>query len=451
MIRYNFLRILFLLMALHLCSCKKYLDEKSDKQLATPETVDDYQALMDAYRPVIAEFACSGEVSADDYMISDADYSNLDADADKRLYTWQPDYVAERGAFGNDWNKCYTAIYVSNAVLHDLEAKKIPGTDYIRGQALHWRAARYLDALQVWAPAYNSATAATDLGLPLRLDPDMNIPSKRATVQQTYDQVIKDLQEAIPLLRVREIGVGRPTKWAAYGLLARAYLFMGSYELALQQVLEGLGLNDGLMDFNNLNPGDAYPIKRTNIEIGFLATMRITDHLYSDRPKIAPAFYDTYDNNDLRKTLFFKTGIGGDIMFRGNYYDQRGIYISGVTTDEMYLMAAECYARQNEVAKAMDMLNKLLKTRWKAGTYSNLTAASKEKALEIILKERRKELLFRGLRWPDLKRLNRDGANITLSRTVEGQTYTLLPNDPRYAIAIPEDIIELTGMPQNKR
>ena len=69
----------------------------------------------------------------------------------------------------------------------------------------------------------------------------------------------------------------------------------------------------------------------------------------------------------------------------------------------------------------------------------------------LIAKERRKELLFRGLRWADLKRYNRDGAHITLTRTVANKVYTLPPNDPRYAIAIPEDIIKMTDMPQNPR
>ena len=122
-----------------------------------------------------------------------------------------------------------------------------------------------------------------------------------------------------------------------------------------------------------------------------------------------------------------------------------------LATDEIYLNLAESYARRNDVSKAMETLNELLKTRWKTGTYIPITANSQSEALNIILKERRKELLFRGLRWSDLKRYNRDGAGISLERTVNATTYILPPNDLRYAIAIPEDIIKMTGMPQNPR
>ena len=40
----------------------------------------------------------------------------------------------------------------------------------------------------------------TDLGLVLRMTSDINEPTKRATVQETYYQIIKDLKEAAELL-----------------------------------------------------------------------------------------------------------------------------------------------------------------------------------------------------------------------------------------------------------
>jgi hypothetical protein len=69
-----------------------------------------------------------------------------------------------------------------------------------------------------------------------------------------------------------------------------------------------------------------------------------------------------------------------------------------------------------------------------------------------ILTERRKELIFRGLRWPDLRRLNKDGAGVSVTRKLDGQTYTLTPNSLKYTWLIPQQVIDFNpGMPQNPR
>jgi hypothetical protein len=114
-------------------------------------------------------------------------------------------------------------------------------------------------------------------------------------------------------------------------------------------------------------------------------------------------------------------------------------------------MRAESFARVGDKDAALLNLNTLLEKRWKSGTFTPVSAASDEEALAIILAERRKELVMRGLRFMDLKRLNKEGANITLTRVVEGQVYTLPPNDLRYALAIPEQVIEVSGLTQNPR
>ena len=73
-------------------------------------------------------------------------------------------------------------------------------------------------------------------------------------------------------------------------------------------------------------------------------------------------------------------------------------------------------------------------------------------ALAKVLTERRKELLMRGLRWTDLRRLNRDSRfAVTLSRTVQGQEYLLPPGDPRYTLLIPNEVIVNSGIAQNSR
>jgi hypothetical protein len=97
----------------------------------------------------------------------------------------------------------------------------------------------------------------------------------------------------------------------------------------------------------------------------------------------------------------------------------------------------------------MSDLNSLLLKRWATGTFVSLSAPDAGTALSLVLTERRKELLYRMLRFTDIKRLNLEGAAITVTRVISGQTYTLPPNDARDAIQIPEHVISITGMPQN--
>lgn len=434
-----------------LCGCSRFLDEKSDSNLATPTTLEDNQALLDRLSDVLSNFASSGMASSDEFYLSDADFDALEYQEDKRLYTWQKDYVSTNQGIGNDWFYCYKAVYISNAVLHNLDTYHIPGAENVKGQALALRAIRYLDAAQIWCLVYNGMTASTDLGLPLRLDPDMNIPSVRSSVKQTYDQILKDLHEAVNLLPVKQVAATRPSKVTALGYLARTYLFMGDYEKALTYCLQALSLQNTLMDFNTLNPSDSYPIKDTNPEVLLRATMRISGPVRFAVAKVPVNLYQSYSANDLRKSVYFRINPNGEIIFKGNYTGGSTGKMTSVTVDELYLIAAESYAKANDITNSMKMLNDLLITRWKTGTFIPFTANSKEEALQLIKEERQKELLFRGLRWADLKRYNRDGAGIMLTRTIKGQTYTLPPNDLRYAIAIPEDIIKLTGMPQNPR
>lgn len=416
--------------------------------MVTPETLQDNQALLDKISNLFGSNSISGEISADDIYITDSDYNGVSYEADKRLYTWQPDLVA-RGS-GNDWSNCFKRINTCNTVLNNLEQYDIANADNVRGQALAIRASIYLEATQIWCLAYNKNTAQTDWGLPLRLSPDINLPSERSTLKQTYNQILEDLHAAVALLPDHQVSVSRASKTMALGFLARAYLYMGDYPNALLYANKTLAIHNKLLNFNSLNAADSYPIKDMNIEVLLPTSIGYSPILGSNVAKIPASTYASYDDNDLRKKMYFRTNAIGEIMFKGNYSGNSS-RTSILATDELYLIAAESYAQLNDVDNAMGKLNQLLLQRWKTGTFINFTAKSKEAALEIITKERRKELLFRGIRWADLKRYNRDGTNITLTRTVNGVTHTLPPNDLRYALAIPEDIIKLTGMPQNPR
>lgn len=425
-------------------SCDRFLNEKSDSQLAIPETLADNQAILDRYF-IMGLNPVSAEISADDIYVSEANFNTMPDEAEKRLHTWQPDYVS-----GSDWKNVYNRINIFNNVLFNIEHYKIPLADNVKGQALVFRAGAYLEAAQIWCPAYASATADQDLGLPLRIDPDMNIPSVRSTLRQTYSQILSDLHAAVALLPPQQIAATRPSKATALGFLARTYLYMGDYGNALQYGLQALEINNKLMNFNSLNPNASYPVPDMNVEVLLPTTMSYSAFLTVTTAKIPATLYESYHENDLRKSIFFRKNTDGEALFKGNY-SEGSSRMGCLATDEIYLTVAESYAHLNKPADAMIWLNALLVTRWKTGTFVPVSINNADEALSFILKERRKELLFRGLRWADLKRYNKAGAAITLTRTFNGKTYTLAPNDLRYAIAIPEEVIEMTGMPQNPR
>jgi len=71
--------------------------------------------------------------------------------------------------------------------------------------------------------------------------------------------------------------------------------------------------------------------------------------------------------------------------------------------------------------------------------------------MTIILRERRKELIFRGLRWTDLKRLNKEEAGIILTRLFNGNTRQLLPKSNHYVLPIPDDALTGGTITQNIR
>src|SRR5690606_40954003 len=65
-------------------------------------------------------------------------------------------------------------------------------------------------------PAYDTDTEDQDLGRPIRTNSNFNIPSSRATVKMTYEQIISDLLIAIDLLPEKSVHPVSPSKPAAY-------------------------------------------------------------------------------------------------------------------------------------------------------------------------------------------------------------------------------------------
>src|SRR5690606_30449669 len=123
---------------------------------------------------------------------------------------------------------------------------------------------------------------------------------------------------------------------------------------------------------------------------------------------IDTSLIEEYHEDDKRRTVFFAQNTEGKWM-KQRFNNLVNLCFAGLDADEQILIRAECYARNGQVRLALDDLNYLLVNRFIENGYAPYESTDKEEALHWILTERRKELVFRGLRWSDLKRLNRDG------------------------------------------
>ncbi|OQP54416.1 RagB/SusD family nutrient uptake outer membrane protein [Niastella populi] len=432
------------------CSCKKdWLDAKPNKALAVPSTVRDYQALLDNSNSLFNIGAPGlGEISSDNCYMTVPVLQAREIE-ERNSYIWAKDIY--EGMTTLDWEEPYRRILNTNIILDGIQkvskdASVVNAWNNVKGSALFYRAFDFFNLSQVFAGTYTNGAANSELGIPLRLSSNVNEKPVRSNLQHTYHQILSDLQQSITLLPVRPEYKTRPSKPAAFAMLSRVYLSMSDFESAGKYADSALRITDSLIDYNTLKPSDARPFKRYNPEVIFHNLMLVYGGLVVSR--MDTVLLKSYEVNDLRMSLFANSV---NSRFKGSY-DGTSSPFNGLATDEMYLIRSECKARLGDVSGAMADLNALLVKRWKTGLFVPVVANSTDEALVKILSERRKELCFRGLRWTDLKRLNREPKFAkTLTRVVDTQVYTLPPNDPRYVLPIPLTEIRISGIEQNPR
>ncbi|MGN6602263.1 MAG: RagB/SusD family nutrient uptake outer membrane protein [Ginsengibacter sp.] len=451
---------IIIVLMLSICtSCEKFLAKKSDSTLIVPSTVQDLQQLLDDAEMMNYEATPSMSASStDDYFIPAKTLQNL-IRGYKDIYFW---HETDLNSI-NDWSICYEKVYNCNLCLERLKDIKQKNSNSaernnVKGSALFFRSYYFLQLVWNYANAYDNNKADEELGIALRTSSDFNIPSVRATLAQTYSQIIKDSKESLIYLPKSSAIPTRPSKCAAFGLLARTFLSMRDYKNALLYADSALQINNQLINFNGdediIAPlSKNVPFKKFNKEIIFYSEMnkQIPLNRTNYKGRIDTFLFSYFNEDDLRKKAYFAKNVDGYEMFKANYTGSIYAFFTGIATDEMYLIRAEGYLRTGNLEQGLQDLNTLLKSRWKEKNYIPIENITIEEALKMVLIERRKELLMRGLRWMDIKRLNKEGAKIIPERIENGNKYFLQPNSPYYALPLPEDIIRITGMSQNPK
>ncbi|WP_149913597.1 RagB/SusD family nutrient uptake outer membrane protein [Sphingobacterium cavernae] len=311
------------------------------------------------------------------------------------------------------------------------DADKAKLNQYL-GDAYAIRAYYYLNLVLRYSKAYNANTAATDLGVPLVLTFDLKESPKRASVKETYDQILSDINQSKTLLANvnGSVGATKFTIDAVYALEARVKLYMNDLPGAAEAA-------------EKVIKTDKYKLYTTAEDVKSIwATDKTQETIFqlfaslNERPNTNDSYYnyeastdtyrsyfipskwvlDMYDAIDFRKNAYFKEV---DLYQQGkkykafivNKYPGNPTLVSSKAENhnapkvfrvaELYLISAEANATVNSTL-ALTRLNALREARGLA-RLNNLSGAA---LLTEIKNERLRELAFEGFRLDDLKRWN---------------------------------------------
>lgn len=448
-----------------LTSCSDYLDVKSDFSIVMPSKISDYQAMLDRSALLMNAHSpyCLIMVGAEEFEIESSIWHSFPTTSNRYQqkfgYIWADEIY--NGDISVDWNKGYERILNLNIILDGLkriptELKESLEWKNVYGSALFLRSWTYYALAQAFCEVYDLSNVNKP-GLPLRLEGDVTLKSTRATIDQTYTQILDDMLLAIEYLPEKSDIKTRPSKAAGFGFLARAYLQMGDYANALINADNALKINSNLINFADLNIEDdfAFPYDdfgRSNEEVIYFEMSIGIPLMNKSYMHVSADLLSLYEPGDLRYDVFFKEANNGKAYFKGSYTGALGHPFTGIYTGELLLIRAECLARKGDSVGAIASLNTLLQYRISSSNYIPVQDLSGKELLDYIFKERRKELCFKGARWNDLRRLNKDTRfAVTIRRIIDDQVYELAPNSTKYVWPIPDEVIKRTGMPQNVR
>ena len=335
----------------------------------------------------------------------------------------------------------------------------------IKGEALAIRGFAYFNLVQYYGKRYDAnAKPNNNLGVPLVLEPTQEgLP--RATVEEVYAQINKDLDEASKLLTAARSAKSHFNRNVVRGVQARVALVQQNWAQAItfaQEARQGWPLmtvaqyQDGFAEISN--PEWMWGFDHLEDQSEYFGAFHsyISSNFNSSVNRQTPKtinrlIYDRIPSTDVRSKMWVKAPTSSNSIappggVRAPYMVQK-FRLPGtpatstmgdvpyMRTGEMFLIEAEARARSGDFAGAAKALFDLVKQRDPSYVQSTKTGAD---LIEEIMFHRRIELWGEGHRWFDLKRLNQP-----LNRNGIGHIaavaliYDVPAGDPQWEFLIP--------------
>lgn len=478
--------------AASLSACDNYLDIEP-KGKAVLNTVEDYLGLLE---PIDAEYVHDNfcYIANEQTLGNMAELEGYKYPIYSSCFFWDEEYdrasnITDGEACSLLYNKCYSRIARYNILIDNIGDAEGAENEKKMGiaQAKAMRAYNYFFLINTFAKPYNPSTADTDHGIIVRKKFELESEGRQYSVAETYASILQDINEALSDLPEKSVNAYHPDKAFGYALRAKVHLYMRNIEDALNDALEVLKFpNHELWDLSGevaaylaQNPQFAALPDAMKYQMFRNMVLMLNGHKYShpenllycpSRTAGGPVALRKYirDSFDAQADLRYNVICMPEMPARptaepGCLYFMHStttlLNTSGIRLSEIYLIIAECYARQGNIELTLKYLNDLRKTRFDTRYYKDLVPAdvnnNKDEALKYVREERVHELFSSYNCFFDMRRFCTE-FNETLTKTYtdtngETHTYTLKPDSHLLTFPFPVKAIQTTNLIQNSK
>jgi|GEM_PF-863753 len=451
-----------------LSSCDKFLDAPYDNRIEINNIEDIEAVVINAY-PERADIF--NEIMTDNFHHYASAMQASNGATYIPIYLWKDDYsdAVTTSTPTYAYSHYYKKIYEANTAIEELDKILTTGNSnkhkVLLGEALVLRAYNYFSLVNLFSLHYDETKNATNLGVPLitEVPKDNRGLFNRASVKEVYDQIDKDLTTGLTLMEEARGELPRtPYRFnlaSVYAFMSRVHLYKGKWDEVVKfadKVIAEKGVNVRKLseDINRKNTTSeiyfAQEIMNPSLHPSLLLVQQTSTFLCRPIGYRLGGFYLAHDvfyktpNNDLRNRLFSSGGTVIDsIALVVKYANQpnnpsaKQARYDCFTMEEVLLNRAEANLKKSapDIDKAVADIEAIRKER--ITPYTALAKpTSVEQALDIVMSQRKLELIGQGFRWYDIKRL---GIRVEhrLVRINADPDAVLEPNDLRTALQIP--------------
>lgn len=360
-------------------------------------------------------------------------------------YNFTSNEDEELGAVGKIWSDTFEAMANANNIIqyapqvaenYPLQAAEI---DRIMGEALFIRALCHLDVCLCYAQPYNYTADASHLGVPvLRKTPGPDDNEPRKSVAEVYALICEDLTNAERLLADKSPrGQYYVSLDAVRALHSRVSLYMEKWQDAIDYA-------DDVIPTKSLTQGQNYynmyrnPVVASEVIFRFDGTEMGSKHrsFYAETAIPADTLFTLFDSRDTRLQVLYKDGAHYCMKYESDL-NQLGLNHGDETIvlrlSEMYLNAAEAACMLGNYTNARGYIKPILERAVDADYAQEVLAnTSDAKLLDLVRKERVKELCFEGHNFFDIVRWKMDlvrekATTSTVKRINYPSDYFVLP------------------------